>query len=1020
MASNEEILSLALRITGEQESAALKKSLEGLGLAAGTSAGEIDKMVSELDTMVAASKKLEQFATGTAKLADLESQLAAAREGLKGLNAEFDGTGKRTGEVGKAFKAAEKAVADLEKEQAKQVATLDRLGGELKEAGVDTTKLGAESERLKKTTADTATSLQEKSAALKEAKEQAEQSAQRWKELGDQLETVRERSAQAAARIAAVGAAAAAAVVSLAAYGTVRFFKAGIEDAAEFESALGRIQAAAGETDDAMGAVKESIEAAAAAASRDVTEAAQAFEMLTREGFKTQDAMDQLKPALDFATASGLGLKESIGALTGVLDQFQIGAENAGDAADVIAASAKAGGTSVADMAQALEQAGPTAHQLGLELNDTAAALAVLAKNGIEGGKAGAALRTILVDLSDPTSRLQRELRDLGIESTDLGTVLDELSRRGDGAERAFNALGAKGGTALRALVSESAGLRQMTVDLKETTGAVATMAEIINRDLATSAANAERAFADLRRQFVEPLLEPLRKELDVLTEKLRAVAASPEFASIRESMVKIFEAGIEAAKKFVNAVDWQAFAKQLETFAKDAATHFTEYADKIGNAAKATGDFVDKVEALGRKFEALNNMRETAISAVGAIASAFPIAANKAAEFAAELAGFDDAARDFGENADTIMGWVTGISTTIDDAAGKGAQLGENIKLGLEVAEGPIATIVAGLRDLAQAAAEGMPDLAKLGAETKTALDRFRDGATDARAALKAIGDGSAEVTDEIRAQWQELRDDLVAAATDLARQIQAELKGMNREDVLEKLRHELTVATNLAGRFDEALAKSAKKVEDTGAKAEEAGRHVRGFADAQRDVADATERAADAVDAYTEAQERANETIIVGQELTQASIRALDLYAGNVNKLASAQMNQSAEFERRLQLLDAELALYDPLSRKVTELRGQYDLLDDAQLQQMAQRELRLEREREKLEREAERVERERKKLEQVNQSADSNRVDFRVEMIVRNEQRSGDQLIAEITEQALHKLVQRIMAEIRSYMP
>lgn len=107
------------------------------------------------------------------------------------------------------------------------------------------------------------------------------------------------------------------------------------------------------------------------------------------------------------------------------------------DAADVTNILAKAAGASsatVADLAAGFANVGPVAAMYGLNVEESAAALAVLSENGIKSAEAGTALKSLLQDMTRPTNETTGALRALGVslydtngEVRDFDSIIDDL-----------------------------------------------------------------------------------------------------------------------------------------------------------------------------------------------------------------------------------------------------------------------------------------------------------------------------------------------------------------------------------------------------------------------------------------------------------------------------------------------------------------------------------------------------------------------------------------------------------------
>lgn len=539
------------------------------------------------------------------------------------------------------------------------------------------------------------------------------------------------------ASINKLGPAAIAAGAALAGVGIGAALTQGVQDAAAFESQLARIGATAGLTAEQLAQVKTAIEQAAAGSTATIGETAAAFQTLAAEGLSAGEAIAALPNTLALATAAQITTQEAAGALAATLDQFGLSADQAARSADVIATAALSGGTGVNQLLQALEQAGPTARNAGLSLNETASALALLAQNGIEGGKAGGALRAVLDGLSDPASRFSQELSKIGISSRDFSTVIDQLGAKGATAQNAINALGSRGTAALQALVREGGGsLDELGAKLDGSAGAVQGLADQIENTLSGSFANLKQAFTDVQQTFFEPLLGPIKTEVDALEAQIRAFAASPEFAKLREAFSGAFVAGITAIREFIAEFDFDQALQALQTFLAEAKTQLDSF-------AKSAGEVATVVKGIKEGFGLVVNALDTGVSTIAgagaklAELSTGPLGMvsddvvelgrlfSDIADNAMARAG--EQASQLGDNFNALANIVGGVTPEIErqaDSAKEGADANRELARAAEEAG-----------NAAQAGAGGLEQAAQA---TTTATTTIRNAATEV-ANLKA-----------------------------------------------------------------------------------------------------------------------------------------------------------------------------------------------------------------------------------------------------------------------------------------
>lgn len=152
-------------------------------------------------------------------------------------------------------------------------------------------------------------------------------------------------------------------------------------------------------------------------------DAAAAMTELAKGGFTVQQSMDAAQGSLRLAAAAGISATDAATIQSQALQAFGLQADQAGKMSDTLANAANASSAEITDVAQAMQQAGTVANQFGLSSEDTAAAIALLANNGIKGSDAGTLLKTSLLALTDQGKPAQAAIEELGL------TVYDTAGR---------------------------------------------------------------------------------------------------------------------------------------------------------------------------------------------------------------------------------------------------------------------------------------------------------------------------------------------------------------------------------------------------------------------------------------------------------------------------------------------------------------------------------------------------------------------------------------------------------------
>ncbi|WP_424216992.1 phage tail tape measure protein (plasmid) [Streptomyces sp. BI20] len=165
--------------------------------------------------------------------------------------------------------------------------------------------------------------------------------------------------------------------------------------------------------------------------------AADAMVELAKAGQTSFSSISNARAAMQLAAADNLSAADAAKYLGDVMDQFGLSSNNAGRAADVLASGANAASGGLIDIYYAMSYTGPVAAQLGVSLEDTATATAMLARSGILGSKAGTSLRGMLTNLAAPSKRAKQGLAELGIEAWDAEGRFKGLRNMIEGFEQA-------------------------------------------------------------------------------------------------------------------------------------------------------------------------------------------------------------------------------------------------------------------------------------------------------------------------------------------------------------------------------------------------------------------------------------------------------------------------------------------------------------------------------------------------------------------------------------------------------
>ena len=281
------------------------------------------------------------------------------------------------------------------------------------------------------------------------------------------------------------------ATVALGAAGIALGIGQGIKVLADFGKSMAQVQAITRATDDQMKALRETAKQLGSTTEFTAAQAADGMRFLGMAGFSAAESLKAIPAVLDLATASGEGLASTADIASNILSGFGLGADQAGRAADVLAAASSRSNTNVAQLGHAMSVIAPVSKSLGISLEDTAAAIGTLSDSGIQGERAGTALRGVLASIASPTQQATDALAKYGLTARDVdpatrsfADVLETLRAANISAADAIAIFGREAATGALVLASGAKRVREFGQELTTVQGAAAEMARVMRDQL--------------------------------------------------------------------------------------------------------------------------------------------------------------------------------------------------------------------------------------------------------------------------------------------------------------------------------------------------------------------------------------------------------------------------------------------------------------------------------------------------------------------------------------------------------
>ena len=330
-----------------------------------------------------------------------------------------------------------------------------------------------------------------------------------------------------------------------------------------FDDQMRVVQAVSGATAEEFAALTEEAKRLGATTSFSASQVAAGMAELGRAGFDPTQILGATESVLALSRATDTELPRATEIAGAALRGFGLEVDQMGRVADVLSATANGTAQGLEDLFEGLKPVAPLAAEAGESLEDTAAAVGILANNGIKGSLAGNALARAFKNLA--TSSKQADLRQLGVEATDSeGNIrplidiiadLDKATANFGEAERlaAFESLFGRGQAAALKLAEASRGaFGEVAAGIRNSQGAAAATAEAMDAGLGGSMRKLYSAVEGVAIALGEALAPTISKAADFVGMYAGKIN---EWIQNNDEMVVAIAAGVAAVTAISGAL---------------------------------------------------------------------------------------------------------------------------------------------------------------------------------------------------------------------------------------------------------------------------------------------------------------------------------------------------------------------------------------------------------------------------------------------------------------------------------
>ena len=391
----------------------------------------------------------------------------------------------------------------------------------------------------------------------------------------------------------------------------------------EFDASMSQVAALSGASGKELTRLRDIAKEMGSTTSFSASQAADALGFLSMAGLTASESVTALPAILDVAKAGAMDLATTADIATNVMSGFGLEVSELARVGDVLAAGAASANTSLAQLGAGMSYAAPVAKSLGVSLEDTSAAMMVLADSGVQGERGGTTLRSMFSKLIQPSDKAKGLLREFGLtaadvnlESLSLAEVLSNLAEANIDLATANELVGLEAGSNLLTLVAGTEKYQDYANALREAEGAAGSMAKIMGDDV-------NGAFKGLGSAVEGLIIElgdsgatgAIKGTVEAFTSLIRGVTAMPDLGPIAMGF------GLVAAGAIVMASPIVAASAAITGFAAGVAFLYQNWGTFASSFPGLAGAIQGGVNAV---TGALRYLGERAREGMAALNAAF------------------------------------------------------------------------------------------------------------------------------------------------------------------------------------------------------------------------------------------------------------------------------------------------------------------------------------------------------------------------------------------------------------
>lgn len=339
----------------------------------------------------------------------------------------------------------------------------------------------------------------------------------------------------------------------------------------EFEASQSKVQALSGATAAEMAQIEQMSKGLGRTTKFSASEISAGFSYMSLAGWQAQQQLAAMPGVVNLAIAAESDLASTSDMVTDYLTAFGLGAEHAGEMADMLAYAMSHSNADVTQFGEAWKNCAASMNSVNQSMQTTTALLESLANSGIKSAEAGTQLRAVTRDLTQKMSDgaitigdTKIAIEDANGDFRDLIDILGEVAAATDGMGTAQRAAAlstvftSDSLSAVNILLKDGMpAIRGYREELENCDGAASDMAATMNDNLSGSMKNLGSAVEGLGNAAYSYIGGPVRGVVDEVTSAINHItdAIEPQVTEI-QAFAQTVQESIDSISKKISDAD--------------------------------------------------------------------------------------------------------------------------------------------------------------------------------------------------------------------------------------------------------------------------------------------------------------------------------------------------------------------------------------------------------------------------------------------------------------------------------